>query len=364
MRPDNGCRVLLIAGRRGSPEDRREISVLIDRLEARHFSMHVIGGEVEPGWIEAPGLESRWMIPWVTRSIRLPDDEVPELIHVLDPELADAGLALAERWDIPYLLSISDFPQETERLRIGQKLCQRLIVPSEELAEELRMAYRVPGRLLSVIRPGISLGQPKWATNRGAGLVPVVGTAGPLTPGSGFATFLAAARRVLDAGIDAEFVIAGQGEDEVDLRRRAERLRIVDRVTFADRPAAGLNYWNVLDVCCLTSTSPTTGRNLAHALAHGVPSITSDVAGLRELVIPGATGLRVPAEDSQALATAIIQVLSSPELALRLGEAGRSLVARDLEPTREVDELDQLYREVVANTGILGVSQPVVKIFS
>ena len=37
-------------------------------------------------------------------------------------------------------------------------------------------------------------------------------------------TFLAAARRVLDSGVDAEFVIAGQGEDEVDLRRRADRL--------------------------------------------------------------------------------------------------------------------------------------------
>jgi hypothetical protein len=44
---------------------------------------------------------------------------------------------------------------------------------------------------------------------------------------------------VLDAGIDAEFVIAGQGESEFNLRRRAERLRIADRTTFAGRNVIG-----------------------------------------------------------------------------------------------------------------------------
>ena len=39
------------------------------------------------------------------------------------------------------------------------------------------------------------------------GEVAVIGAAGPLVPSSGFSTLLNAARRVLDAGIDAEFVL-------------------------------------------------------------------------------------------------------------------------------------------------------------
>ena len=42
--------------------------------------------------------------------------------------------------------------------------------------------------------------------------VPVVGTATGDGPGSGLPTFLEAARRVLDSGVNAEFVLAGLGD--------------------------------------------------------------------------------------------------------------------------------------------------------
>src|SRR5207249_1429134 len=111
-----------------------------------------------------------------------------------------------------------------------------------------------------------------------------------------------AARRVLDAGIDAEFIIAGQGDDEVDLRGRASRLQIADRITFAGRNVVGARFWRVLDVFCQTSLSPTVGRTLALAMAFGVPAVVSDVEGLCALVQHGETGLIVPPGDSGALA--------------------------------------------------------------
>lgn len=343
--------VLLIAGRHSSPEDRRDISALGDRLEERGFTSTVMGSEGGPDWIELPGLSRSWLIQWAMRGISLPEDEIPELIHVLDPELAAAGLALAERWEVPYLVSITDYPDEDDRIRVGRDYCRGLIVPCDELADELHTGFGVPRRLLSVVRPGISLGTPNWDDESRPDMVAVVGTAGPLTPSSGFATFLAAARRVLDAGVDAEFVIAGQGEDELDLRRRADRLKMVDRVTFADRPAVGLNYWNALDLFCLTSVTPTTGRNLAHAMAHGVASIASEVAGHRDLILPGETGIRVPEEDSHALATAILELLDKPETMRRIGEAGRNLIANDFSLAREADQLSALYAEVLTRTG-------------
>jgi glycosyltransferase involved in cell wall biosynthesis len=185
----------------------------------------------------------------------------------------------------------------------------------------------------------------------------VIGTAGPLVSGSGFATFLNAARKVIDAGADAEFVIAGQGEDEVDLRRRAHRLRIADRVTFAGIPVVGLRFWSVLDVYCQTAVVPSAGRTLATALAFGVPSVASDLAGLRALIDPGRTGLRVPPGDAGALASTILDLLADPEGARRLGREGRAFILREFDPEAEARLLAQVYRDALASPG-LGTATP------
>ena len=198
-----------------------------------------------------------------------------------------------------------------------------------------------------MVHPGIAA--PEEAPVRpAAGRVPVIGTAGPLTAKSGFATFLGAARRVIDAGTEAEFVIAGGGEDEVDLRRRADRLGIADRVTFAGNPALGGRLWNVLDVYCQTSIAPTVGRTLAVALAFGVPSIASDIEGLRPFVTHEVTGLRVPPGDPSALGRSILALLGDPPRARRLGEAGRAAILRDFTPDAEAKALVDVYRQALS----------------
>ena len=176
--------------------------------------------------------------------------------------------------------------------------------------------------------------------------VPVIGASGRFVQGSGLAVFLRAARRVIDAGVDAEFVIAGRGPREAELRRGTERLRIADRVTFADDPAAYNIFWNVLDLFCLTSLVPTAGRALVLSLAHGVPSIASDVSGLRSFVADGSTSVRVPPGDADALAGAIVALLGDPARRRELVQRGRELVAVTFDPGREAHVLAHLYLTV------------------
>ncbi len=151
--------------------------------------------------------------------------------------------------------------------------------------------------------------------------------------------------------MDAEFLIAGEGEDEGELRRRAERLRIAERLTFADDIPDGLTFWDVLDIYCQTSVVPNVGRPLTQAMASGVPSIASDVEGLRSLVKEGETALIVPNGDSNALSKAILSLLRDHENAGILGEAGRRAVLEEHDPEAEAEQLHQLYRGIV-ETGL------------
>lgn len=83
---------------------------------------------------------------------------------------------------------------------------------------------------------------------------------------------------------------------------------------------------------------------LMEAMALGVPVIASDTEGNNEVVEHERSGLLVPARDAQALAAAILRVLSDADCAQRLGGAGQerviSLFAADQMARAYLDEYD------------------------
>ena len=50
--------------------------------------------------------------------------------------------------------------------------------------------------------------------------------------------------------------------------------------------------------------------------------IGTDVGGVSEMMRPGETGLLVPLDDAQALQHALIQLIDSPVLRTKMGQAG------------------------------------------
>ena len=339
--------VLILAGRLGVGEA-RAIRGLVDRLATLGVTARVacLAGWDGPGGVACPGLGSVWRRPWSARRLgQCEPSWRPELIHAIGAEMAPAALILADGFGIPYLLTIDDFLPPGGRLRLGRRWCRGLIAGGPELAEDLERQLGIPGSWIEVVPAGRVV--PERPIGAGPGPVRVVGAAGPMMAGSGLATFLGAACRVVNAGIDAEFVVAGQGRDEADLRRRADRLGIAGRVTFVGDPGADGAFWDVLDVYCQVSQHPDTGRPLATALAHGLPCIATDVVGLRSLVGDGEAGRLVPPGDADALARAILDLLAEPDAARALGLRGRASVARRFEPAREAAALAAHYRRAL-----------------
>jgi glycosyltransferase involved in cell wall biosynthesis len=351
MMADPVRNVLLLAGRLGVHDEGWDVGCFLDRLEARGIEPQVLCAEAagsaahDPRVVECPGLASRWRLPLAVRGLRFGERlNPPSLMHVLQTRMSDAGLAIAEHWGLPYVLTIDEFLSPGSRLRLSRRRCCKILANSQALSEDLTGRLGVDPGWVAVVNFGIEApAEPPMPRSRPK--VPVIGTAGPLVTASGFVTFLNAARRVIDAGVDAEFVIAGQGGDEADLRRRAHRLKIADRVTFAGIPLLGLRFWDVLDVFCQTAHEPALGRPLATALAFGVPSVASDVEGLRDLVTHDVNGLLVPPSDSGALATAVIGLLEDSQRAARLGLEGRAFVRRDFHPETEALILVAAYEE-------------------
>jgi glycosyltransferase involved in cell wall biosynthesis len=272
-----------------------------------------------------------------------------ELIHATGIEMAELGLALAENWKQPYVLTIDRFLPPSTRLRTSRRWCRMLVATGTDLKCDLVGSFGVPTDLVSVVAPGIGLpaGQ---ACPQASGRVPVVGAAWFSPADRGLTAFLDAARRVLDAGVDVEFVLADLGREETEARRLAEHFRLSPRLTYVDGGGGAIAFWKALDLFCHVPSSANTGRPVLQAMAHGVAVIASDVAGLRGLLQHGHTGVLVPPGNPEVLAGALLKLLDDRALRQSLGARGRDRVAAEFTPAREAEALADLYRRILAST--------------
>ena len=75
--------------------------------------------------------------------------------------------------------------------------------------------------------------------------------------------------------------------------------------------------------------------------------IACNIAGLRELVTHGSTGLLVPAGDTHALATAITSLLQDSSLRNRMGQVGRERIRAEFTS----DKMALSYADLYAKAG-------------
>jgi len=78
-----------------------------------------------------------------------------------------------------------------------------------------------------------------------------------------------------------------------------------------------------------------------------LPTVTTNVIGLREVPVDGVTGFVVPADSPEALAAASLRILKDPALATRMGLAGRQRVVEKFSIERTADEYARAYEDIV-----------------
>jgi glycosyltransferase involved in cell wall biosynthesis len=175
----------------------------------------------------------------------------------------------------------------------------------------------------------------------------VVTTVGRLTAIKQQALFLEVAARVASSDPLALFVIAGDGDLRGALEDQARALGIERRVRLLgwrrDLPA----IYAAADLLLLTSRNEGTPVALIEALASGVPGVSTDVGGVRDVLTDDSVGLTAADGDVSALAGHVLALLSDPERRRRMGTAGRALVVARFSLDRLVDDVDTLYRDLL-----------------
>jgi glycosyltransferase involved in cell wall biosynthesis len=124
------------------------------------------------------------------------------------------------------------------------------------------------------------------------------------------------------------FLVAGGGELRGDLESRTVHQRLGERVHFLGPRADVPDILAATDVAVLTSHSEGLPNALLEAMAAGIPVVTTDYAGSRDLLTDGVEGFIVPRGDTATMACRIGALIEDRSLRGRMGANGAALVAR------------------------------------
>lgn len=166
----------------------------------------------------------------------------------------------------------------------------------------------------------------------------------------GLAEYVAAARELRKQGRDIEFLLAGDPDPGNPAAVPDDTLQgwVVEGLLrwlghVDDMPA----LFASVDVVVLPSYREGLPKGLIEAGASGLPLITTDVPGCREVVTDGVDGLLVPVKDSRALAAAIARLHDDPALCARLGKAAREKALAEFDEKIVIERTLAVYAELV-----------------
>jgi glycosyltransferase involved in cell wall biosynthesis len=142
---------------------------------------------------------------------------------------------------------------------------------------------------------------------------------------------LEAFRQVREAIPGARLTVVGTTEPAAEPGVRVLGM-VRDRAELAALLSASAVFCVPSRFCPFTSS-------LIEAMAYGLPCVSTRTAGVPELVLDGTTGLLVDPYDTAGLAAALRRLLDEPEMADRMGRAGRARVQRDLSWDRVAERM-------------------------
>lgn len=178
----------------------------------------------------------------------------------------------------------------------------------------------------------------------------LVGIISYLRDYKGHRYFVEAAAKVLKQHQAVAFLIVGEGPEEQNIRGQIERLGMTADVRLLGFRDDLLDVFRSLDLFVIpTVEGDTIPQVLMQALAIGLPVVSTTTGSIPDVLAEGEAGFIVPPRDPDALAERIGRLLTDPALRAAMGRRGRQTVEQSYSINRMVDELERVYRRVIAS---------------
>jgi L-malate glycosyltransferase len=303
-------------------------------------------------------LGAAWRLSRLLKQLR------PDVVHAHDPHgvaMASLALSMSTELDKPPLVAARrvDFHMKDNALSRWKYRQVDCFICASEAIRQMVIADGVPAARAVTVLEGIDLGHVEAApvANLHAELwlphhAPIVGNVAALVPHKGQRHLIEAAAIVVTKVPDARFVIAGEGELRPALERQIKDHHLEKHVFLAGFRPDVLSVHKAFDIFVMSSVTEGLGTSLLDAMACGKPIVATTAGGMPEVVVDGRTGLLVPPRDHEAMANAIIRLLTDEGARRAMGAAGEARVRERFSAERMVQDTLAVYRRVALHAHV------------
>lgn len=172
---------------------------------------------------------------------------------------------------------------------------------------------------------------------------------GRMVPEKDYRYFFSAARKLVEnRGVDWRFFAVGDGPLRKEMIQETKDLVDLGAMVFCEpgtevMPLVQQSHVGVL------MTHPTIQEGCSNSImeymACGLPVICSDSGGNRELVVDGVTGFVIPPADVQSLVNKLQYFKEYPEMAVEMGQKGKSKILREFSIEKMIQGYICIYEE-------------------
>jgi glycosyltransferase involved in cell wall biosynthesis len=187
---------------------------------------------------------------------------------------------------------------------------------------------------------------------------PLAGIIGRMDSWKGHDYFLEAISKANKQISDLKGLIIGDFETDVainynrqymhKLKKLIRRLGLKEKIIFAGYRNDVPRIISALDVVVHASSTPEPfGIVIIEGMAAGKPVIATASGGVLDIIEDGVNGILVPCQDSDAMAKAIVQIISNPDQANKIGMAGYQCVKNKFTIENQIRALEELYDSIL-----------------
>jgi glycosyltransferase involved in cell wall biosynthesis len=218
---------------------------------------------------------------------------------------------------------------------------------SHHVGESARAALKLPARQFRTIYNGIVVPALAPRPDRPTQTLELI-TVGRPIPEKGHKYLISAMPQILARHPNVRLRIVGGGPLENELRQQVAQLHLEQHVEVMGMRADIAELLNASDIFVFPSVSEGLPLAPLEALGCGLAIVASDIPALREIIDPDVQGLLVPAQDSQALANAVIILLDSPARRHTMGQAGYQRIRERFNIDTTARAFETMYVELMS----------------
>lgn len=177
----------------------------------------------------------------------------------------------------------------------------------------------------------------------------VIGKIARLFELKGHEFLIKAAVNLIKENPKVHFLLIGDGLLRGEIEYEIDALGIKDHFHFSGLipPQEVPRHTAAMDIVCHLSLREGLPRAVVQGLAAKKPVVAYNLDGAPEVVLNGETGFICPAESVNEVEIALRKLIDSQELRQKMGSAGRKLVSEKFNWQKMVDDLEEVYAEVL-----------------